>query len=127
MRRCPPAARDFASFQNPAAWRAAFTLAMLAIQDFLGEQLAFCGLAAGIADGTGRAAGHGDGMMAEQLKPAQREQRHQVADVQAVRRRVEAAVKRDRAGFFFVNSAVSVQSATRPRHCNSSKMLTRAG
>ena len=36
----------------------------------------------------------GDGMMAEQLKPAQREQRHEIADVQAVGGGVEAAVKR---------------------------------
>ena len=39
-------------------------------------------------------------MMAEQLKPAQRQQRHQIADVQAVGRRVEAAVKRDGRGDF---------------------------
>ena len=57
----------------------------------------FCGLAAGIADGAGRAAGDGDGMMAEQLKPAQREQRHKVADVQAVRRRDQSRSKAWRA------------------------------
>ena len=52
------------------------------IENFLREQLALGGLAARIADGTGRAAGDGDRMMAEQLKPAQREQRHEIADVQ---------------------------------------------
>jgi len=40
-------------------------------------------------------------MMAEQLKPAQRQQRHKVAHVQTVRRRVEAAVKRNRCGHAF--------------------------
>ena len=54
----------------------------VAIQNFLGEQLALGGLAAGIADGAGRAAGDGNRMMAEQLKPPQREQRHEIADVQ---------------------------------------------
>ena len=37
-------------------------------------------------------------MMAEQLKPPQGQQRHQVAHVQAVRRRIESGVKDDRAG-----------------------------
>ena len=52
------------------------------VENFLGEQLALGGLAAGIANGTGRAAGDGNRMMAEQLKPSQREQRHEIADVQ---------------------------------------------
>ena len=72
----------------------------VAFQNFLGEQLALLRLAARIADGAGRAAGDGNGMMAEQLKPPQRQQRHQIADVQTVRRRVEAAVKRDGRGDF---------------------------
>ena len=68
------------------------------IQNFLGEQLAFGGLAARIANRAGRAARDGNRMMAEQLKPPQRKQRHEIADVQAVGGRVEAAVKRDRRG-----------------------------
>ena len=64
-----------------------FTLAMLWSRISCVSNWRSCGLAAGIANGAGRAAGHGNGMMAEQLKPAQREQRHQIADVQAVRRR----------------------------------------
>ena len=46
------------------------------------------------------AAGDGNRVMTEQLKPAQREQRHEIADVQRIRRRVEAAVKRDGCGEF---------------------------
>ena len=77
-----------------------FTLAMLWSRISFVSNCRSCGLAARIANGTGRAAGHGNGMMAEQLKPPQREQRHEIADVQAVRRRVEAAVKRDGRGDF---------------------------
>ena len=40
-------------------------------------------------------------MMTEQLKPSQREQGNKIADVQAVRRRVEAAIKYDRLGEAF--------------------------
>ena len=40
----------------------------------------------------------GDGMVAQQLEPAQRQQRHEVADVQAVGGRVKAAVEGDGAG-----------------------------
>ena len=58
----------------------------------------------------------GDGVMAQQLKPAQRQQRHQVADVQAVGRGVEAAVERDRAradalGQFLRVGAIGQQAA----------------
>ena len=67
----------------------------VAIQNFLREQLAFLGFAAGITDRAGRAAGDGNRMMAEQLKPPQRQQRHKMADVQAVGGRVETAIKRD--------------------------------
>ena len=74
---------------------------MLRIENFLREQLPLLRFAAGIADGTGRAAGNGNRMMAEQLKPPQGEQRNEVAHVQTVRRRVKAAVKRDRRGKFF--------------------------
>jgi len=65
------------------------------VENFIGQQLALRGLAAGIANGTGRTAGHGNRMVAEELKPPQRQQRHQITDVQAVRRRVKAAVERD--------------------------------
>jgi hypothetical protein len=43
------------------------------LQNFPGQELALGGFAAGIADAAGRAAGDGDGMMAEFLKPAQGE------------------------------------------------------
>ena len=49
----------------------------------------------------GRAAGDGNRMMPEQLKPPQREQRHEVANVQTVGGGVEAAIKRDGRGNFF--------------------------
>ncbi len=65
------------------------------LQNLRREELAFLRLAARIADGAGGAAGHGDGRVAGELKPAQRQQRHETADVQAVAGRVEAAVKRD--------------------------------
>ena len=71
------------------------------VQNLLREQLPLGGFAARIADRTGRAAGDGNGMMAEQLKPAQRQQRHEIAHVQTVRRRVKAAVKRNRCGHAF--------------------------
>ena len=108
-----------------ASWT--FTLAMLWSRISLVSNWRSCGLAAGIAHHAGRPAGNGDRMMAEQLKPSQRQQRHEIADVQAVGGRVEPAVKRDRRGdLFFSSSAASVQSATRPRHFSSSRMLTRA-
>ncbi len=65
------------------------------VQDFLGEQLTLLRLAARVANGAGGPAGKRDGVMAQQLKPAQRQQRHQVADVQAVGGRVKAAVECD--------------------------------
>ena len=68
------------------------------IQHLLGEQLALLRLAAGVADGAGGAAGQRDGVMAQQLEAAQRQQRHEVAHVQAVGGRVKAAVKRDGPG-----------------------------
>ncbi len=57
------------------------------VEDFLGEQLSLLRFAAGIADGTRRAASHRNRMMAEQLKAPQRQQRNEIADVQTVRRR----------------------------------------
>ena len=85
------------------------------IQHFAGEQLALLRFAAGIADGTGRPAGHGNGMVPEQLKTAQRQQRHEIAHVQAVGRRVEATVQRDGRGEFLFQfhrvRAISHQAA----------------
>src|SRR5437667_2521164 len=66
------------------------------------EQLSFGGLAAGVADRPGRAAGDGDRMMPEQLKPAEAEQRHEIARVQAVGSRIEAAVEGQRRGDLLV-------------------------
>ena len=52
----------------------------VAIQNLFGEQLPFLRFSAWIADGTGRAAGHGNGLMAQQLKSSQRQQRHKISD-----------------------------------------------
>ena len=127
--RCPPAARDlcFVSKSSsfgavaPSRWRCCASRISRV------SNCRSCGLAAGIADGTGRAAGHGDGMMAEQLKPAQRQQRHEIADVQAVGRRVEAAVKRDRARRCFLCPVPPCRCNRRRGRaiCSSSRMLTR--
>src|SRR5581483_10462396 len=86
------------------------------VEDFAGEQLAFGGLAAGIADGTGGAAGNGDGIMAEQLESPEREERNEVADVQAVGGGIESAVDRGRGGNetfdeFLAVGAIRQQSA----------------
>jgi hypothetical protein len=72
------------------------------IQNFFRQQLTLGSFAARIADAARRAAGDGNGMMAEQLKSAQSEERHKIADVQRIRRRVEAAVKRDGRGGFIL-------------------------
>ena len=69
---------------------------MFAVQQFAGQKLALGGLAARVADQAGRPARHGDGMMAEQLKAPQGQQRHQIADVQAVRSGIKSGVKGDR-------------------------------
>ena len=53
--------------------------------------------AAGIADEPVAPPATAIGMMAEQLKAPQRQQRHEIADMQTVGRGIEAAVKRDRA------------------------------
>src|SRR5581483_5016878 len=86
------------------------------VEDFAGEQLAFGGLAAGIADGTGGAAGNGDGIMAEQLESPEREERNEDADVQAVGGGIESAVDRGRGGNetfdeFLAVGAIRQQSA----------------
>ena len=52
---------------------------------------------AGIADHARGPAGHRDGAVAGLLEPAQQQQGHQVADVQAVGGGIEAGVERDRA------------------------------
>ena len=56
------------------------------------EQLALVLLAAGIADHARAAAGEGDRAVARVLEPPQGAELHQVADVEAVRRRVEPGV-----------------------------------
>ena len=66
------------------------------IEDFRRKKLSFGISATGIADGAGGATRDRNGMMTEQLKAPKAEKRHQIADVQTVRRRIEAAVKRDR-------------------------------
>ena len=58
----------------------------------LGEELAFGGFETGIANAAGGPARHRDGMMPQLLEPAQRQQRHQMADMQAVGGRVKATV-----------------------------------
>src|ERR1039457_5998052 len=80
------------------------------LQNLWREELPFLRLAARIADGAGGAAGHGDGRVSGELKPAQRQQRDEAADVQAVAGRVEAAVKRDflpmpKTGIIFWNAS----------------------
>ena len=56
-------------------------------------ELALLSLEAGIANQTRSAAYHNDGPMPGQLKTTQHQQRHQGADVQAVRRGVETAIE----------------------------------
>src|SRR5262249_45531873 len=59
------------------------------------EELAFAGLAARIADLSGRAAGKRDGTMSRELKPAKHQLPHEMPDVKAVSCGIEAAVERD--------------------------------
>ena len=61
----------------------------------LREQVALGGFATRIANGPGRAACNCDRMMAKQLKPSQAKQWNEVANVQAVSGRIEAAIKND--------------------------------
>ena len=61
----------------------------------LGEQRALGRFAARVADAAGGAARDGNGMMPVVLEAAQREQRHQMPDVQRIRRGIKAAVERD--------------------------------
>ena len=60
------------------------------------EQVALVRASAGVADHAGGTTDQGDRTMAEVLETTQHEQRHQVADVEAVGGRVETAVERDR-------------------------------
>ena len=62
------------------------------------EQVALLALAAGVADHAGGPADQRDRPMPGLLKPPQDHQRHQVPDVQAVGRRIEAGVERAAAG-----------------------------
>lgn len=70
----------------------------IGIEHFLREKLAFDGFAAGIADGTGRAARKCDGDMAVELESTERDERDEIADVEAVPRGIEAAVQGDGTG-----------------------------
>ena len=70
--------------------------ATLAAERVEREQVAFLALAAGVADHAGGPAHQRDRPMPGLLKAPQDHQRHQVADVQAVGRRIEADVDRPR-------------------------------
>ena len=63
-----------------------------------GVERALARLAARVADQAGAAADEHDGAVARQLDPPERQEGYEAPDVQAVGRRVEAAV--DRAGRF---------------------------
>ena len=64
----------------------------IGLDDLLRKQLAFGGLAAGVADHAGAAARQGDGMVAEALQAGQGDQGDKAADMQAVAGSVEAVV-----------------------------------
>ena len=80
----------------------------------------------GIADHARRAAGEGNRMVALLLKAAEREQRHEVADVERIGGGIEAAVERDRPWPPGARSARPrrSQSAKRPRQRRSSRIVT---
>ena len=63
---------------------------------FFRQQRALGALAGGIADEAGAAAHHDDGPVAGALQLQQQHDRHEVAELQAGRRRIEAAVRADR-------------------------------
>jgi len=71
------------------------------IEDFFREQLTLLRFSAGIADGTGRATGDSNRMVAKQLKAPQGEQWHETTDMQTIRSRVKSTIKRDGRGQFF--------------------------
>ncbi len=85
-------------------------------QHFSREQLPLLRFAARIANRAGGPAGEGNGMMAQQLKPAKCKQRNHAADVQAVGCGIEATIERDRSldkpfGQGFRIGAISQQSS----------------
>ena len=65
-------------------------------EQFGRKQIALGGFATRIANGTGGPAGERDGNVAEILKTPQRNQRHEVADVQAVGGGIETAIEHSR-------------------------------
>jgi hypothetical protein len=69
------------------------------IEHFLGKELALYRFATGVADGTGCTAGKGDGDVAEELEASEGDKGDEIADVEAVRRRVESGVQGDGTGF----------------------------
>ena len=85
------------------------------VEDFFGEKLAFLGFAAGIADGTGRAAGERDGMMAHELETAKREERDHAADVEGIGSGVEAGIE-DAGGGKFLGERRAVIARTEEKH-----------
>src|SRR5882762_2313639 len=70
-------------------------LGEIGLEDLPGEQLALLSLAARVANGTGGAARERDGMVALELKAAKPEQRDEIADMEAVRRGIEAGIEGD--------------------------------
>ena len=72
--------------------------AMLCVERLPVEQVALLAASSGVADHARRAAGQREGPVAGELEAAQGELAEQVADVQAVGRRIEADVDADRPG-----------------------------
>ena len=68
------------------------TFSAQAGDDLAEIEVAFLILVAGIADQSSRAANEQDGPMSSPLKAPQCKQRHKVADLETVRRRIEAAI-----------------------------------
>ncbi len=74
-------------------WRICFSIAVnVGSQRLHRQQIALFALAAGIADHPGGSADQGDGPMPGPLESSQCHQRQEVADVQAVGRRIETGV-----------------------------------
>ena len=61
-----------------------------------GEQVAFGGFAAGVADHAGGAAGEADGVVTRELEAPQGKLGDKMADMEGIAGRVEAAIQRDR-------------------------------
>ena len=68
----------------------------IGLEEIFREQIALGGFATWVTDAAGRAAGQGDGDMTGVLKTSQRQQRHEMPDVEGIRRGIEACVKCDR-------------------------------